>query len=154
MCLVAQLGKQLLEKQILKIMNFDKMISILINIIQHGQYFFSFQAQVLLSYCSYQSHATLGLSLMFHHWVKNKCNRVKGRCWIWLIYAICIFLLCNNMLHIFRSNHRSWKFHKFHRKTPVLESLFSLKWQNYIKTFVLHEYAILLLKLFSYRLTS
>ena len=29
------------------------------------------------------------------------------------------------MLHVFRSNHHcSWKFHKFHRKTPVLESVF------------------------------
>ena len=32
------------------------------------------------------------------------------------------------MLHVFRSNnHCSWKFHKFHRKTPVLESLFFVK---------------------------
>ena len=32
------------------------------------------------------------------------------------------------MLSVFRLNrHRSWKFHEFHRKTSVLESLFSLK---------------------------
>ena len=35
-------------------------------------------------------------------------------------------ILC--MLCVSRSNHHcSWKFHKFHRKTPVLESLFFLK---------------------------
>ena len=34
-----------------------------------------------------------------------------------------VFLL-HNMLCVFRSKHHcSWKFHKFHRKTPVLESL-------------------------------
>ena len=70
----------------------------------------------------------------------NKCNRVKGEHWIWLTYTLCRFLLCNNMLRVFRSNHYcSWNFPEFYRKTPVLESLFSLKWWNYIKTFVLHE---------------
>ena len=35
-----------------------------------------------------------------------------------------VFLLHNNILCVFRSKHHcSWKFHKFHRKTPVLESL-------------------------------
>ena len=62
---------------------------------------------------------------MSHHWVNNKCNRVKGRRWRWLIYALCNSLLCNDMLRVFRINyHCSWKFNKFHRKTPVLESLF------------------------------
>ena len=47
--------------------------------------------------------------------------------WRWLIYALCNFLLCNNMLHVFRSNHHcSWKFHRFHRKKPVLEFLFEM----------------------------
>ena len=61
-----------------------------------------------------------------HHRVNNKCNRVKGRRWICLIYALYNFL-CNNMLRVFRSNHHcSWRFHKFHRKTLVLESLFKI----------------------------
>ena len=34
----------------------------------------------------------------------------------------------------------SWEFDKFHRKTPMLESFFPLKWWNYIKTFVLLEF--------------
>ena len=63
---------------------------------------------------------------------------VKGRHWRWLIYTLHNFLLHHNMLRVFRSNHHcSWKFHKFQMKTTVLES-FSLKWWNYIKTFVLH----------------
>ena len=111
---------------------FDKMVSILINIIQHEQYFFSFQAHVLLSSHSSQSHATLCSSLMSNHQVNNKCNRVKGRHWRWLIYTLRNFYSIITS-HIFGSNHHSsWKFHKFHRKTPVLESLFSLKWLNYI----------------------
>ena len=64
---------------------------------------------------------------MFHHWFNKKCNRVKRRHWRWLIYALCNLLLWNNEYYnvIFRSNHHcSWKFHKFHRETPVLESLF------------------------------
>ena len=45
--------------------------------------------------------------------------------WRWLIYALCNFLLCNNMLHVFRSNHHySWKLHKFHQKTTMLEFCF------------------------------
>ena len=78
---------------------------------------------LLLSANFSQSHATSCLSRMSHHWVNSKCNRVKGQHWRWLIYAH--ITLCNNMLHVFRSNHHcSWKFQKFHRKTPVLESLF------------------------------
>ena len=39
-----------------------------------------------------------------------------------------LFFLHNDILYVFRSNHHcSWKFHKFHRKTSVLESLFFLK---------------------------
>ena len=60
---------------------------------------------------------------MSHHRVNNKCNWVKRQCW--QIYALCNFLLY--ILCVFRSNHScSWKFHKFHWKTPVLESLFFL----------------------------
>ena len=115
-----------------------KMISILIDIILHEQYVFYFSHKFLLFARSYQSHITSCLSLMSHHQVNNKCYRVKGRHWRWLIYALRNFLL-HNMLRVFRSNnHCSWKFHRFHRKTPLLESLFFLKW-NYIKTFVLHE---------------
>ena len=64
------------------------------------------------------------LGSLSHHQINNKCNRVKGWCWRWLIYDLCNFLL-HNMLRVFRSNHYcSWKFHEFLRKTPVLESLF------------------------------
>ena len=78
-CLVAQLGEQLPEIQILKIILdiLDKMVSVFINIIQHKQYFFLFWHMFLLSACSSQSHATSCLSLMSHHRVNNKCNRVK-----------------------------------------------------------------------------
>ena len=42
----------------------------------------------------------------------------------WLIYALRNFL-SRNMLRVSRSNHHcSRQLHKFHRKTPVLESLF------------------------------
>ena len=79
----------------------------------------------LLFACSFQILATCS-SLMSYYWVNNKCNRVKGRRWRWLIYALHNFLLRNNILRVFRSNHHcSGKFHKFHRKTPVLESLCS-----------------------------
>ena len=34
-----------------------------------------------------------------------------------------VFFYCIIMLRVFRSNHHcSWKFHKFHRKTPVMQS--------------------------------
>ena len=70
---------------------FDKMVSILINIISLSNTSSRFRHMFLLR---------------------------------WLIYALHTFL-CNNMLHVFRSNHHcSWKFHKFYRKTAVLESLF------------------------------
>ena len=103
----------------------NKMVSILINIIQHEQYLFSFQAHVSAA-CSFlacsKSHHIMP-SFMSHHWVNNKCNWVKRQCW--QIYALCNFLLY--ILRVFRSNHNcSWKFHKFHWKTPVLESLFFL----------------------------
>ena len=99
---------------------------------------FRFRHNFLLSAWSSQSHAPSWSSLTSRHRVNNTCNRVKGQRWRLLIYAIHNFLL-RNMLHVFRSNHHcSWKFHKFHRKTLVLESLFSLRWWNYIKTFILH----------------
>ena len=38
------------------------------------------------------------------------------------------------MLHVFRSNHHCfWKFHKFHLKTPELESLFLIKMMELYK---------------------
>ena len=85
---------------------------------------FHFKHMFLLSAFSFQSHATSCSSIMSHYRFNNKRNRVKGQCWRWLIYTLHSFLL-HNMLCSFRSNqHCSWKFHKFHRKTPVLESLF------------------------------
>ena len=127
-CLVSKLGKQLPKKRILLLqILFEKMVLILISVTQHEQYFFLFWHMFLLSAYSSQSHARSSLSLTSHHWINNKCNRVKGWCWRWLIYAQRNFLL-HNMSHVSRSNHHcSWKFHKFHRKIPVLESLFSLK---------------------------
>ena len=104
---------------------FDKMLSILINIMQHEQYLFSFQAHIpaVSLFLSKSRHIMLESHVSSQ--ANNKCNRVKGWWWIWLIYVLCNFLLHNNMLHVFKSNHHcSWKFHKFHRKTPVLESLF------------------------------
>ena len=102
------------------------MESILINI-QHEQYLFYFRHMFLLFACSFQSHTTCS-SLMSYYWANNKCNIIKGWHWRWLIYALRNFSLRNNILCVFRSNHHcSGKFHKFYRKTPVLESLFSLK---------------------------
>ena len=44
------------------------------------------------------------------------------------------------MLRVFRSSHHCyWKFHKFHRKAPLLETLFFLKTMKLYKEFVLHE---------------
>ena len=65
----------------------DKIVSILINIIQHEQYFFLFQTHVsAVISCS---------SPISHHQVNNKCNRVKARHWRWLIYALSNFLCYN-----------------------------------------------------------
>ena len=49
-----------------------------------------------------------------------------------MAYVIFDFVL---MLHVFRSNHHcsDWKFHKFHRKTPVLGSLFFLEMMKLLK---------------------
>ena len=86
---------------------------------------FRFTHTFLLSAGYSQSHATWCSSLMFHHRVNNKCNRVKGWRWRWLIYAQHNFLLHNNMLRVFRSSHHcSWKLHKFHKKTPCWSLFF------------------------------
>ena len=103
------------------------MVSILITIIHNEQYFFLFQAHIS-TVCSFlsksryiifeshvssfsQSHATLFSSLMSHHWVNNKCDRVKRWHWKRLIYALRDFLWHNNMLCVFRTNHHcSWSF--------------------------------------------
>ena len=58
---------------------------------------FRFMHKFLLSARSSQSHAALCLNLMSHHRVNNKPNRVKGRRWRWLIYALRNFLLRNNV---------------------------------------------------------
>ena len=52
----------------------------------------------LLSARSSQSLATSCSGLMSHHRVNNKCNRVKGQRWRWLIYALRRFLLHNNVM--------------------------------------------------------
>ena len=62
------------------------------------------------------------------HMLCNTVITVKGLHWRWLIYALLNILVHSNILRVFRSiHHCSWKFHKFHRKTPVLESFLSLK---------------------------
>ena len=104
------------------------MVSILINVKQNERYFFLFWHMFLLSACSCQSHATSCLSHMSHHRVNNKCNRVKRT-----TLKMANLPLCDDFYYIviccvFRSNHHcSWKFQKFHRKTPVLKSLSFLK---------------------------
>ena len=100
---------------------------------------FRFKHIFLLSAHSSQCHATLCASLMSHHRVNNKCNRVKGQRWRRLIYALRIFLLCN-MLRVFRSNHHcSWKFHKFQRKTPVSECFFLKMMKLYRHLFCMNK---------------
>ena len=108
---------------------FDKMVSILMNIIQHEQYFFSF----LLSAHSSQSHTTSCLGLMSHHRVNNKCNRVNGWGWRWLIYALCHILLCNNMLCVFRSNHHFVRVWQISQKKTCVGVFFSLKMMKFYK---------------------
>ena len=114
---------------------FDKTVSILFNIIQRKQYFFSFPAHIT-AVCSFLSKS-FHIMLEFHvssSGVNNKCIRAKGQHWIWLIYALHNFVLCNN-LHVFRSNYDcNWKFHKFHRSLVL-----PLKCWNYTNTFFLHE---------------
>ena len=142
MSFVARLGKQLLEKQILKIV-----INLLwqngINSCQYNT------AWAILLFVSRTRFCCLlvPLNITPHH-ARVSCliigltinATVKWRRWRWLIYAPGNFLVCRNMLRVFRSNHHcSLKFHKFHRKTLGVDSLFSLKWWNCIKTFVQHE---------------
>ena len=100
---------------------------------------FCFRRKFLLSAHTSQIHATSCLSLISHHQVNNKCNRVKGQHWRWLTsaYVIFYYIICfvfseatTNVLESITNStgkHLRW-------------SLFlSLKWWNYIKTFVLHE---------------
>ena len=77
------------------------MVSILIIIKQHEQYFFPFRQTSLLSARSSQSHVTLWSSLMFHHQFNNKCNRVKGRRWRWLIYALPYVIFYYEICYVF-----------------------------------------------------
>ena len=69
---------------------FHKMVSILISITQHEQYFFLFQAQ-FATVCLFLLHATSCSSLMSHYRANNQCDRVKGWHWRWLIYTPHIF---------------------------------------------------------------
>ena len=101
------------------------MVSILINI-EHEQYLFYFRHMFLLFACSFQSHATCS-SLISYYRVSNKCNRIRTAL---KMANLCTtyFSLRNNILRVFRSNHHcSGKFHKFHKKTPVLKPIFFLK---------------------------
>ena len=52
---------------------------------------FHLRHMFLLPIHSYKSHTTY-LNLRSHHLVNNKCNRVKGQHWRWLMYALCKFL--------------------------------------------------------------
>ena len=85
-CLVAWLGEQLLEKQILKIILEvlwqNDINSYQYNMSNSSQYTmsntsFHFRQTFLLSAHSSQSHATSYLSLMSHDRVNNKCNMSK-----------------------------------------------------------------------------
>ena len=117
---------------------------ILINVIQHEQYFFSFQAHVSTGCLS---HATYS-SFTSQYPVNNKCNRVKGLHWRWLIYALRNFLLYNNVTcfqkqpplffevsKIPQKKHLSWSL--FFKKLQAIA--FCLKWWDYIKTFIQHK---------------
>ena len=66
------------------------MVSILISITQHEQYFFLFQAQ-FATVCLFLLHVTSCSSLMSHYRANNQCDRVKGWHWRWLIYTPHIF---------------------------------------------------------------
>ena len=76
---------------------FDKMVSILIDKYSMSNTSFRFRHMFLLSFHSSKSHTTSCSSLMSHHQVNNKCNRVMGQGWRWLLYALSNFLLWNNM---------------------------------------------------------
>ena len=109
------------------------MVSILINVIQHEQYFFSFQEQVSAVYSFISKSCCIMLKSHVSSLGNNKCDKAKGQCWRWLIYAQGNFLL-HNMLRVSRSNNCcSWTFYKFHRKIPVLKSLFFLKMMKLYK---------------------
>ena len=52
-------------------------------------------------------------------------------------YVIFYYII---MLRVFRSSHHcSWKFQKFHKKAPVLNTIFFLKIMKLYKEFPLHE---------------
>ena len=68
-----------------------------------------FRHSFLLSASSSQNQVTSYSSLLSHHQVNNKCNRVKGQHWRLLIYILHNFLLYNNIWCVFRSNHQFLK---------------------------------------------
>ena len=102
--------------------------------------YFRFRHTFLLSVHSSQSHATWCLNLMSHHWINNKCNRVKGWRWRWLIYALCNFyfvIICSVFPEVTTTVLES--FTNSTEKHLCWTLFFSLKWWNYIKVFVLHD---------------
>ena len=77
----------------------------------------------LYQFLSKSRHIKLKTS---HHMVNNAHNRVIGWRWRWLIYAQHNFLICKNVLRVFKSSHHCfWKFHKFHRKPTCVGVSFS-----------------------------
>ena len=101
------------------------MVSILINIIQHEQYFFSFQT-------------TSCLSLMSHHRVNNKRNNSSNNSSKRTALKITNFLLCN--VTCFQKQPPLFlKVSQIPQENTCAGVCFSLKWWNCIKTFVLHE---------------
>ena len=112
-----------------------KYIYLVAQLVEHDQYFFwysmintSFPSRhtlPLLAHSS-QNHATSCSSLMSHHRVNNKCNRVKGQHWRWLIYAlhnfyyVMCFVFWEASVTVLDSFTKSTEKH-------LLESLFFLK---------------------------
>ena len=79
-------------------------------------------------------HAALSPSIMSHHQVNNKCNRVKRTLLKMAKFMSCVifyyFITCYVFSEATTTVLESFKFHK---KTPVLESLFLLKMMKLYK---------------------
>ena len=93
---------------------------------------------------SSQSHAISCSSLMSHHRVKNKSKRVKNSiengsfmCFVIFYYIIICYVFSEASTPVLES------FMNFTGKHLFWRVFFSLKWWNYIRTFVLHEEALL-----------
>ena len=89
---------------------------------------FHFRHKFLMSACSSQIPAASCLSIMSHHQINNKCNRVKRTLLKMAKFMSCVifyyFITCYVFSEATTTVLESFKFHK---KTPVLESLFFLK---------------------------